>query len=49
MSGLFGRAWSQRRTRGRSFLQSRWSSRESLVRIFFSVRLARSTLPEDWG
>jgi hypothetical protein len=49
MSGLLGRAQRRRRTRGRSFVQSRWSLRESLVRVFFSVRLACSTLPEDWG
>jgi hypothetical protein len=32
-----GRAWRWRRTRDKSFVQSRWSSRESLVRVFFSV------------
>jgi hypothetical protein len=37
VSGLFGRPQKQRRTRGRSFVQSRWSSKESLVRVFFSV------------
>jgi hypothetical protein len=48
MSDLFGRAQRQRRTRGKSLVLSRWSSRESLVRVFFNVRLVCSTLPEDW-
>jgi hypothetical protein len=39
MSGLFGRPWRRRRTRGKSFVQSRWSSRESLVRVFFQCAI----------
>jgi hypothetical protein len=46
-SGLFGRARSRRRAKGKSFVQSRWSLRESLIKAFLSVRLACSTLPED--
>lgn len=32
---------------GRSCIQSMWSSRESLVSMFFRVRLVLSTFPED--
>jgi hypothetical protein len=47
ISGLFGRAQSQRRARDRSFVQYRWNSRKSLARVFFRVQLAHSTLLED--
>jgi hypothetical protein len=49
INGFFGRAQSQRRARGKSFTQSRCNSRDNLVRVFFKVQLAHSTLPEDWG
>jgi hypothetical protein len=49
MSGLFGRVQRRRRPRGKSFVQSRWNLRENLVSVFFNVRLAHSTLLEDWG
>ena len=45
--GFFGSARSIKRPKGKSLVQSRCSSRESLVRVSLRERLVRSTLPED--
>jgi hypothetical protein len=34
ISGLFGRAWRRRRAKGKSFVQSKWSTREFSESIF---------------
>jgi hypothetical protein len=47
--GFWGREQSLSRARGRSFVQSRWSSRDSFVRVAFKVWLVCSTSQEDWG
>ena len=45
--GFFGSARSLKRPKGKSLVQSRCSSRESLVRVSLREWLVRSTLPED--
>ena len=47
--GLWGRALSLRKARGKSFTQLRWSSCDFLTRTFFKKWLVPSTFPEDWG
>lgn len=47
--GFFGRTRSRNKAVGNSLTQSRCNSKESLVRVSLSVRLVRSTFPEDWG
>ena len=47
--GFLGRARSRSRAKGRSFVQSRWSSMASLVKMDLRILLVLSTLPEDCG
>lgn len=46
---FLGRPCSLKRAKGRSFTQQRWSSCDSLTRVFFKDQLVCSIFPEDWG
>ena len=47
--GFLGKAHILRRTVGKSLVQSRCTSRVSLVRVSLIILFILSTFPEDWG